>query len=103
MRTYLADSRDAEEICRRGRALRESAGTLSGMAAGQVPSATPPTYSAAADTLIVLGSDDKAHSDVLCHRLAERWPERYASWTPRQLSAALNRTWRPARRYGPPA
>ncbi len=89
VRTYLADSTDAETICLRGRALREAAGTLDGMAAGQVPSATPPDYSAAADTLMVMGAEDKAHSDVLCSRLAERWPDRYAEWQPKQLGAAL--------------
>lgn len=89
VRTYLADSTDAETVCLRGRGLREAAGTLDGMAAGQVPSATPPAYSAAADTLTVMGTEDKAHSDVLCSRLAERWPDRYAEWQPKQLGAAL--------------
>jgi S-DNA-T family DNA segregation ATPase FtsK/SpoIIIE len=37
----------------------------------------------------VMGSDDKAHSDVLCSRLASEWPDRYAGWTAGQLSAAL--------------
>ena len=89
VRTHIADGTDAETICLRGRALREAADTLTGMAAGQVPSATPPTYSAAADVLQVMGSDDQAHSDVLCARLAERWPDRYSSWEPAQLAAAL--------------
>jgi S-DNA-T family DNA segregation ATPase FtsK/SpoIIIE len=89
VRTHLADSTDAETICLRGRALREAAGTLDGMAAGQVPSATPPTYSVAADALQVMGTDDQAHSDVLCSRLAEQWPGRYATWEPAQLAAGL--------------
>lgn len=89
VRTGFADGTDAEQICLRGRALRDAAGTLDGMAAGQVPSATPPTYSVAADALQVMGSDQKAHSDVLCSRLADRWPDRYAGWGPEQLAAAL--------------
>jgi len=89
VRTHFADGTDAEAICLRGQALRDAAGTLSGMAAGQVPSATPPTYSAAADVLQVMGTDDRAHSDVLCSRMAERWPGRYAGWEPAQLAAAL--------------
>jgi S-DNA-T family DNA segregation ATPase FtsK/SpoIIIE len=36
-----------------------------------------------------MGGDEKAHSDVLCARLAEAWPDRYAEWRPAQLSAAL--------------
>ena len=36
-----------------------------------------------------MGTDEQAHSDVLCARLAERWPERYADWRPAQLAAAL--------------
>lgn len=89
VRTFFADGTDAEMICRRGRALREASGTLTGMAAGVVATATGPAYSVAADALTVLGSDEKAHSDVLCSRLAEQWPERYAQWRPAQLSAGL--------------
>jgi len=89
VRTHFADGTDAETICLRGQALRDAAGTLSGMAAGQVPSATPPTYSAAADLVQVMGDDAQAHSDVLCARLAERWPGRYSGWEPAQLAAAL--------------
>ena len=54
-----------------------------------MPVATPPAYSVAADVLAVLGTDEKAHSDVLCSRLAERWPDRYAQWQPDQLAAGL--------------
>ncbi|MCA1706110.1 MAG: hypothetical protein LC808_23755 [Actinobacteria bacterium] len=38
---------------------------------------------------MVLGTEDHAHSDVICSRLAARWPDRYAEWTPKQLGAAL--------------
>lgn len=90
VRHHYADGADAEKICLRGRALREKAGTLSGMALdGVVVSATPAEYSAARDLAVVFGSAEKLHSDVLCSRLADRWPDRYAGWTPVQLAAAL--------------
>lgn len=90
VRTGYANGADAEEICRRGRVLREGAGTLTGMAIdGVTVSATPATYSITADLAVVFGSADRLHSDVLCARLSERWPDRYAGWTPVQLQAAL--------------
>jgi S-DNA-T family DNA segregation ATPase FtsK/SpoIIIE len=89
VRTGYADGVDAEVICLRGRDLREKAGTLEGMALGYAVSATPASYSITEDLAIVFGSDEKAHSDVLCSRLADRWPDRYAGWTPIQLAAAL--------------
>lgn len=90
VRHFFADAVDAEKICLRGRALREQSGTLSGMALdGATVSATPAEYSVARDLAVVFGSADKLHSDVLCSRLADRWPDRYAGWTPDQLRAAL--------------
>ncbi len=89
VRTGYADGVDAEAVCLRGRALREGAGTLEGMALGHTVSATPVSYSVTADLAIVFGGDEKAHSDVLCSRLADRWPDRYAGWEPIQLAAAL--------------
>jgi S-DNA-T family DNA segregation ATPase FtsK/SpoIIIE len=114
VRTFLADGSDAEAICRRARELRTAAGTLSGAALGEMPEVVPQQqYSPAADLLVVMGTDDKAHSDVLCARLAEQWPDRYAEWKPAQLSAALKplgvrtrQVWadgldgQPANRYG---
>lgn len=89
VRTGFADGVAAEEICLRGRALREDVGTLEGMAVGHTVSATPVSYSITEDLALVFGVDEKAHSDVLCSRLADRWPDRYAGWTPIQLAAAL--------------
>ncbi len=113
VRTYFADGTDAERICQRGRALRESAGTLAGMAAGAVCTAVGPAYSVASDVLVVMAGEDKTHSDVLCNRLAKEWPDRYAQWRPAQLSAGLKphgvrtrQVWadgfdgQPANRYG---
>lgn len=89
VRHFFADGADAEGICIRARALREKVGTLTGMALGATVSATPVSYSVTKDLAVVFGGDEKAHSDVLCSRLADRWPDRYASWTPIQLAAAL--------------
>ena len=89
VRAFLADGRDAEVICQRGRALREAAGTLTGAAIGEVPAPVGPAWSVLADLLTVFGDQDKAHSDVLCARLADAWPDRYAEWTPTTLAAAL--------------
>lgn len=89
VRTFLADGEDAEAICLRARELRSAAGTLTGAAVGEMPDTRTEVYSVTADLAVVLGADDQAHSDVLCARLAERWPERYAEWKPTQLAAAL--------------
>lgn len=110
VRTGLARGTDAEEICLRGRALRAAAGTLQGMALeGVTVSATPTTYSITTDLALVMGADKKAHSDVLCARLADQWPDRYAGWTPVQLAAALKphdvrprQVWAPSLEDGTP-
>lgn len=89
VRTYLADGEDAEAICLRARELRSGAGTLSGAALGEMPTTVTEVYSVAADVAQALGVDEQAHSDVLCSRLAQRWPDRYGGWKPAQLAAAL--------------
>jgi S-DNA-T family DNA segregation ATPase FtsK/SpoIIIE len=89
VRTFLADGADAEAICVRARALRAAVGTLSGAALGEMPDTRSEVYSVAADLAVAMGADDQAHSEVLCARLAERWPGRYAEWKPAQLAAAL--------------
>lgn len=89
VRTYLADGRDTDAICTRARALRQAAGTLTGAALGEMPTTREEGHNVAADVLLVLGDDSQAHSDDICSRLAEGWPDRYAGWAPSQLSAAL--------------
>ncbi|MGI5127479.1 hypothetical protein ACQEVB_11775 [Pseudonocardia sp. CA-107938] len=89
VRTFLVDGSQAEAICLRARKLRAAAGTLSGAALGEMPTAVPDVYSVLADVATVLGTDNQAHSEVLCARLAESWPARYAEWKPAQLAAAL--------------
>ncbi|HEX5495247.1 MAG TPA: hypothetical protein VFX70_11805, partial [Mycobacteriales bacterium] len=89
VRTYLADGRDAETICQRGRALRDAAGTLTGAAIGDAPVAERHERNIRDDLAEAIGVDERAHSDVLCARLAQAYPDTYTGWTPVQLAAAL--------------
>lgn len=114
VRTFLVDGEGAEAICLRARALRAAAGTLSGAALGEMPAAAGgEQWSVPADVLMVMAGEEKLHSDVICSRLADQWPDRYAEWKPAQLSAALKphqirtrQVWaegldgQPANRYG---
>jgi S-DNA-T family DNA segregation ATPase FtsK/SpoIIIE len=84
VRTYLADGQDAERILIAARAIRERAGTLSGMAVGETP---PEAASILADVLRVFGADPGLHWEVLASRLRTRIPERHADVTAESVSA----------------
>jgi hypothetical protein len=84
VRTYLADGRDAEKILTAGRVLRQRAGTLGGMAAGQDD---PESRDVLADVLAVFGADPGLHWAVLAERLAKRFPDRWADATGEAMSA----------------
>jgi DNA segregation ATPase FtsK/SpoIIIE, S-DNA-T family len=86
VRTYLADGRDAEKILTAARALRDRAGTLSGMALGEAEATSRDVL---ADVLAVLGSDTGAQWPALAERLAGRFPDRWADVTGDALSAQL--------------
>ena len=86
VRTYLADGRDAEKILLAGRALRQRAGTLSGMAAGQDD---PESRDVLADVLAVFESDPGLHWAVLAERLAKRVPDRWGDATGDAVSAQV--------------
>ena len=86
VRTYLADGQDAERILTAARALRERAGTLSGMAAG-LEVDRPPARDVLADVLAVFGGDAGLHWPVLAERLAARIPDRWADATAEAISA----------------
>ena len=89
VQTAYIDGEQADRVVARARAMRVAAGTITGHAAGETfEDDTRPDYSLLADLLTVMG-EDKAHSDVLCGRLAEHWPDRYAGWTPDTLASAL--------------
>jgi S-DNA-T family DNA segregation ATPase FtsK/SpoIIIE len=83
-RTYFLDVPDAKAVAARARALRERAGTLSGIAAGQEDSEA--ARDVLADVLAALGDDAGLHWEVLAARLAGRFPERWAGATGDALS-----------------
>jgi DNA segregation ATPase FtsK/SpoIIIE, S-DNA-T family len=85
VRTYLADGQDAEKILIAARALRERAGTLSGMAAGAVPQAE--VRDVLGDVLNVFGADPGLHWAVLAERLAQAFPSRWEGATADSVSA----------------
>jgi len=88
VRTQLADAEDAEKILKAARMLRERAGTLSGMAAGE------DTAREIRDVLVdvrgVFGATEAGLPwAVIAARLAERLPEHYADATAEAMSAQL--------------
>ena len=85
VRTHLADGQDAEKILTAARALRQRAGTLSGMAAG-LEVATE-DRDVLADVLQVLGTDTALQWPVLAERLNTRIPQRWAEVTGDAVSA----------------
>ncbi|MFI6388698.1 hypothetical protein [Nonomuraea sp. NPDC050540] len=88
VRFHLADAEDAEKILLAARKLREHAGTLSGMAAGQT--AIREVRDVLADALTVFqGSETGLPWAVLAARLSERIPEHYADTTGEAISAQL--------------
>jgi S-DNA-T family DNA segregation ATPase FtsK/SpoIIIE len=90
VRTHLLDMAALESVCARGRALREEAGTLSGMAVGDGTVEERP----AGDVLdavarVFLPGEDRLWSDTIVARLALAQPGVYDGWTPAALAAAL--------------
>jgi DNA segregation ATPase FtsK/SpoIIIE, S-DNA-T family len=85
VRTYLADGQDAERILVAARALRERAGTLSGMAAGLGPDSQ--ARDVLADVLAVFGAEPGLHWPVIAERLARRFPDRWAGASGDSVSA----------------
>jgi hypothetical protein len=86
VRTYLADGQDADAILNVARALRERAGTLTGMAAGEEAAAEAPS-SILADVLAVLGEQNGLPWEVLAGLLAKRFPDRHGDVTAESVSA----------------
>ncbi len=84
VRSFLADGQDAERILVAARAIRERAGTLSGMALGEE---APEARDVLADVTAVLGSDAGLHWTVLAERLAGRFPDRWADASADAVSA----------------
>jgi DNA segregation ATPase FtsK/SpoIIIE, S-DNA-T family len=76
VRTYCLDVAATERVAKRARALREAAGTLSGVALGLDDAA--PQCDVLADAAEVLAGATGLHWQPLADRLAERFPERWA-------------------------
>jgi S-DNA-T family DNA segregation ATPase FtsK/SpoIIIE len=90
VRTHLLDLATLRQITRRGRELREKAGTLTGMAAGETVIPETPQRRLLDDVLDVFEpGEDRAWSETLCARLAGRWPEVYDGWDPTTLANVL--------------
>jgi S-DNA-T family DNA segregation ATPase FtsK/SpoIIIE len=88
VRTYLADGQDAEQILIRARALRERAGTLQGMAAGQSAQVQRRDFLADVYETYVDGEAWQSWQ-LVASRLAERWPDAYAEITAEAVSAQV--------------
>ncbi|MEU8050024.1 cell division protein FtsK [Micromonospora haikouensis] len=86
VRTYLADQEDAEKILLAARKLREAAGTLTGMAAGE--DIGRESRDVLADVAGVFqGKEPGLHWKVIAARLGEQMPEHYADATDESISA----------------
>lgn len=84
VRTFYLDMPATEKVAVRARALREAAGTLSGVALGEDDAA--PRRDVLADVLEVFGGDLKAQWDDLAARLASRFPDRWEDVTGSAIS-----------------
>lgn len=92
--SYLMDVPEFEAVCKRGRALREGAGTLTGVAAGEQDEALSDRV--LEHVAAAFRSEEQAHSQVLVARMAEDHPGLYEGWGQNDLAVALGR-------YGIPA
>ena len=87
VRTYYLNNADTERAAKRARAIREAAGTLSGVALGEDDST--PQRDVLADVLEAFGGAPALHWAELAERLAERSPERWEGTSGDAVSAEL--------------
>jgi DNA segregation ATPase FtsK/SpoIIIE, S-DNA-T family len=71
VRTYYLNDQDTERVAKRARALRETAGTLSGVALGQDD--RPERRDVLTDVAEVFGGDSSLQWPALAERFPERW------------------------------
>jgi DNA segregation ATPase FtsK/SpoIIIE, S-DNA-T family len=87
VRTYYLDMPATERVAKRARALREAAGTLSGVALGEDDSTA--RRDVLADVVDVFGGDNGLHWPELAARLQARFPDRWQDTTADAVSAEL--------------
>lgn len=88
VKSHLMDLPAATQVANRARALREGAGTLTGVAAGEPEALTDEVLNHAA---AAFEGEDQAHSEVLVARMAATYPGLYGTWDQSDLAAALGR------------
>lgn len=86
---HLMDLPAATAVATTARALREGAGTLTGVAAGERPEDL--SEQVLSHVAAAFEGEEKAHSDVLCARMAATYPGLYETWDQNDLAAALGR------------
>ncbi len=91
VRTDLLTGEDFTRICQVGRQRRIDAGTLRGMAAGEVDQVAAEVSVLDDVRAVWPGAEPKVWAEVLCQRLAELRPALYAGLDPAGLTAALSR------------
>ncbi len=87
LRTYYLNLPDTERVAKRARALREDAGTLSGVALGE--DGSTPQRDVLADALEAFAGDAGLQWAELAARIATRFPERWQDTTGDAVSAEL--------------
>jgi S-DNA-T family DNA segregation ATPase FtsK/SpoIIIE len=85
VRTNYLNGQDAERVAKRARAVREAAGTLTGVSAGEDDATEH--RDVLADVLAAFGLAPALHWTELAARLAERFPERWDGASPDAVSA----------------
>lgn len=87
--THNVDADKAAAIVGRARALREDAGTVTGMAAGLEPARASDPAELLADVLAALDGAEQMWSSAICEHLAQAHPGRYTGWDATALGKAL--------------
>ncbi|AEA27905.1 cell division protein FtsK/SpoIIIE [Pseudonocardia dioxanivorans CB1190] len=87
-RTYYLDAAAADAVVARAYRARETAGLLTGQAAGEVVDHGH-VVDVLTDVRTVFATIEVLHTADLLERLAELRPQLYGGWTERQLAAAL--------------
>lgn len=85
--TYYLNLPATARVCARARAMRQSAGVLSGYALGEEEDAPPRDF--LADVLSVFGADDKLWSATIAERLSQNLAGTYADITATAVSSQL--------------